>query len=56
MVQQMIVAALEPYATELSHAPARDLAATGFDRYLAQVVGVPDDQDQADMAAILAQL
>ena len=56
VAQQKIAAALEPYALELSHAPARDLAATGLDRYLAAVVGIPDAQDQADIAAILAPL
>lgn len=56
VAQQKIVAALEPHIADLSHANPRELAATGFDRYLAQLAGVPDQQDRADMAVILGQL
>jgi uncharacterized protein (TIGR02444 family) len=56
VAQQKIVAALEPHIADLSPASARDLATTGVDRYLAGLVGVPDAQDRADMAAILDQI
>lgn len=56
VAQQKIAAALEPHMVDLSHASPRDLAATGLDRYLAQLVGVPDGQDRADMTVILEQI
>ena len=56
VAQQKIAVALEPHIADLSHASPRELAATGFDRYLAQLAGVPDEQDRTDMAVILGQL
>lgn len=56
VAQGRIAAALEQHVDALSAVPARDLAATGLDRYLAGIVGVPDSEDRADLAAILEQL
>ena len=56
VAQQKIVAALEPLIADLSGAPARELAAASFPVYLAQL-GTPDNaSDQADIAAILAEI
>lgn len=56
VAQQKIAAALEPHVSALRHAPARDLAAGGLERYMARLVDLPDAQDEADCATILGQL
>lgn len=56
VAQAQIAKALEPHAGALSGVPARQLAAAGFDRYLAKLVGIADDPDRAAIDTILTQL
>lgn len=56
VAQRKIVAALEPLMADLDGAPARDLAAASFSLYLAQLATPDVALDQANIAAILAEI